>query len=61
MDTCPENLVQAKPYEGIKHQDGSLKPQPFIMFVDDYLMADTRSRTMHHYMAASFEALIRIM
>ena len=55
------DLVKAKPcplYQGITSSDGSLKSQPFIMFVDDNLMADTRSN-MKHYMAASMEALFR--
>ena len=55
--------VQAKPcslHQGIANADGIFKPQPFIMFVDDNLMADTRSR-MKHCMAASLEALFRTM
>ena len=63
LSTEMGDMVRAKPYplhQGITHSDGSLKPQPFITFVDDNLMADTRSR-MKHCMTASLEALFCIM
>ncbi len=59
----PLLFVQAKPcpmHQGIRREDGSLQPQPFIMFVDDNLMADTPYR-MRKCMAASLESLFRVM
>ena len=57
------SFVPAKPcpiHQGIMREDGSLKPQPFIMFVGDNLMADT-PYCMKKYMAASLESLFRVM
>ena len=45
--TDPSIYIQVKPcsmHKGIQKQDGSFRPQPFIMFVDDNLMADTPNR-----------------
>ena len=59
----PSAFIPAKPcplHKGVKKSDGSIKPQPFIMFVDDNLMADTPYR-IKQCMAASLEALFRVM
>ena len=58
-----EDFIQSKrcPFHTcIIKQNGTLKLQPFIMFVDDNLMVDTRLR-MKYCMAASLEALFRTM
>ena len=62
-DGDPNSFVRAKPcsiHQGINKPDGSLMPQPFIMFVDDNLMVDTRYR-MQKCMTVSLEALFRTM
>ena len=62
-DLPSESFVKAKPcskHKGIYKSNGLRLPQPFIMFVDDLLLADTRL-FMKLCMAASLESLYRVM
>ena len=56
-------FVQATPctqHQGIEKEDGTMRPTPHHIYVDDNLLADTRSR-MLHTLAAALEAIFTVM
>ena len=60
-DTAQFTQVKSCPqHKGIRRSNGSLDTQPFIMFVDDNLMAGTPDR-IKQCMAANLEALFCTM